>query len=119
MYHISKRMEEVSNVTPAVYNKNNGVSICIPRMESTIRKSYIFKIFCNLKVGFIESITEIPFRGNPIYKRVIIRIKCNESECAKYIVDRFKEGKNVKIVHSMPWYWICVENRPIHKISGW
>jgi hypothetical protein len=97
-----------------------STNICIPRMESNITKSYIFKVFCNLKVGYIENITEIPFHVNPQFKRVIVRLKWNDSEHSKYIQSRFQSGTNVKIVHSMPWYWICVPNRlqrPYHLLE--
>jgi hypothetical protein len=97
-----------------------ATNICIPRMESTISKSYIFKVFCNLKVGYIENITEIPFHANPQFKRVIVRLKWNDSDHSKYIQSRFQSGTNVKIVHAMPWYWICVPNRlqrPYHLLE--
>ena len=93
---------------------NHQISVCIPRMNNDIKKSYIFKVFCNMKIGYIENINEIQLKGNPQFKRIIVRIKWNDSDCAKYILQRFEEGNNVKIVHSMPWYWICVQNRFSH-----
>lgn len=103
--------------------ENNTATLCIPRMDMGIPKSYIFKAMCKLQIGFIETIIEIPFvpyfdpnekksRPTAEYKRVIIRVKWNETESAQYVRKRFADGKNIKIVHSMPWFWICMPNRP-------
>ena len=84
--------------------------ICIPRVDTKITKKYIFGVFCSLKVGFIEQITEIPVKNNDSQKCIILKIKWNQSERAKYICQRFDAGKNVKVMYSEPWYWICVSN---------
>jgi hypothetical protein len=89
------------------------LNICIPRVDVNISKSQIAKVFCQLKVGYLEYVNDLPIKGIAQYKRIILRIKCNESERANYICDRFDQGKNVKIVYAMPWYWICVPNRQV------
>jgi len=88
----------------------NAHVICIPRVNNKITKQYIFGIFCSLKVGFIEKVVEIPLRNEEGYKCVLVKIKWNQSDRSKYIYERFEMGKNVKIVYSDPWYWICVSN---------
>ena len=85
-------------------------SICIPRIDSDISKGYIFNVFRNMKIGYIENISEIPIKNNNKYKRVFIKIKWNKSAMANYINDRFNNGLNIKVVHTLPWYWICVSN---------
>ncbi len=115
-----------------------NIAICIPRVDQSITTHFIFKTFCNLKIGYIENIYEIPFYnktekhvqnqnksgviGNAKpwevsfqYKRIIIRIKWNDEPNAEYMLSRFREGKSVKIVYDMPWYWICLPNRPYIK----
>ena len=88
-------------------------SICIPRIDASIPKSLIVKTFENLKIGNLEGVVEIPFKDSNKYKRIIVKIEWNESEVSKYILSRFQEGKNVKIVYNLPspWFWICVPNR--------
>jgi len=88
-------------------------SICIPRIESTIPKSLIAKTFESLNIGNLEGIVEIPFKDSNKYKRIIVKIEWNDSEMSKYILSRFQDGKNVKVVYNMPlpWFWICVPNR--------
>lgn len=86
-------------------------TLCIPRIDIATTKSYIFEKFCLLNIGFIEKIIEIPICGDQLYKRIIIKLKWNSSDNAKYFMDRFEKGQNVKIVHSDPWFWICIPSR--------
>ena len=89
------------------------LNICIPRVDVNIPKPQITKVFCQLKVGYVEYVNDLPINGVANFNRVIVRIKCNDSERANYILSRFEQGKNVKIVYAMPWYWICVPNRQL------
>lgn len=88
-------------------------SICIPRIDASIPKSLIIKTFENLKLGKLEGVIEIPFKESNKYKRVIVKIEWNDSSLSNYILRRFQDGKNVKIVYNLPtpWFWICVPNR--------
>jgi superfamily II DNA or RNA helicase len=88
-------------------------SICIPRIDSSIPKSLIINTFEKLGIGRLEGVVEIPFKDSNKYKRIIVKIEWNESERSKYILSRFEEGKNVKVVYNLPnpWFWICVPNR--------
>ena len=88
-------------------------ALCIPRIDTSIPKHQIFSTFCKLKIGTIESVVEIPFKDMPRYKRIIVKLKWNDSDRAKYMLDRFRADKNVKIVYNYPspWFWICVPNR--------
>ena len=93
-------------------------SICIPRIDASIPKSTIFAKFESLNIGNICRVIEIPFKGSNEYKRIIVKIEWNDSDMSKYILSRFQEGKNVKIVYDLPspWFWICVPNR-IHCVT--
>jgi len=88
-------------------------SICIPRIDSAIPKSQIIKTFESLHIGKLEGVIEIPYKDSTKFKRIIVKIEWNESEMSQYILTRFTEGKNVKIVYdkTAPWFWICVPNR--------
>jgi len=94
-------------------------ALCIPRIECNIPKTQILATFCKLKIGTIESVVEIPLKEMPRYKRIVIRLKWNDSERAQYMLDRFRDEKNVKIVYNypMPWFWICVPNRLHYKLD--
>ena len=84
-------------------------SICIPRVDATITKDYIYKTFCSLKIGKISNIYEIPLRNDPTHKRIIIKIKWDQtSEAAQKIENTLVEKGSIKLVHDMPWFWkIC------------
>jgi hypothetical protein len=92
------------------YKPKKYHSICIPRMDADVSKGYIFKVFSRMKIGWIEHIAEVPIKADPQFKRVFIKLKWNRTELANKINVRFDNDQNVKIVHSMPWYWICVSN---------
>jgi hypothetical protein len=89
-----------------------NLELCIPRISVNIRKDLIFKIFCGLKLGYIERITEIPLKMNPNYKRIIIKIKWNPTtDQAKYIHTRILNLEPVFIVYDSLWYWKVVPNQ--------
>ena len=90
-----------------MYRVNRHI-VCIPKVSVKTTSQYIFGVFCALKVGFIEKLTEVPIKNDPEYKRVFIKIKWNQTELSKYIHERFDAKENVKVVYSEPWYWICV-----------
>ena len=87
--------------------------ICIPRISAETNRQYIFNIFCKLKIGHIEKITEIPLRTDPRFKRVILKIKWNMlSPRAIYMQSRLQNNEPLNIVHNMPWYWKIVPSHP-------
>ena len=47
--------------------KQKSIMICIPCVEEKISNKFIFKVFCNLQIGFIESINEYPVKHNILY----------------------------------------------------
>lgn len=80
--------------------------ICIPRVLSIIPREDIFQTFCKLKIGYIEKLVEIPSKTDSKYKRIILRLKLNDSTNATYIKTRLDKGEPVNIVYEMPWFWI-------------
>jgi hypothetical protein len=95
--------------------------LCIPRMSTDIPKEFIFHIFCRLKIGFIERITEFSLRNDTSdggsgsggsHKCVIVRLKWNLStDRAKYMYDRLMRGEPIFIVYNTPFYWKVVVNQ--------
>jgi hypothetical protein len=80
-------------------------SICIPRIESSIPKDYIYKTIYNLQIGSIEKITEIPLRNDPTHKRVIIKLLWNKTTSSANIQKTLANTGSIKLVYDMPWYW--------------
>lgn len=87
-------------------NKDKTIdSICIPRIDTTVTKEYIFGVLCKLKIGCIEKINEIPLRNDSKHKRIIIKMRWNESDNSINIQKRLLDGEIIKLVYDMPWYW--------------
>ncbi len=108
---LSNDKEHFHTQTNNQHQHKRMYSICIPRVDVNVSRQFIFSVFCKLHIGFIEKVLEFPSRVEPGAKRIVIHLKWNKSELAEYIQMRFDEDKNVKVVHTMPWYWICVANR--------
>lgn len=84
--------------------------LCIPRLHINTTKEYIKNIIEKMNIGIIESLHEIPIHNSPQFKRIIIKVHWKldtpQSQC---IYNRLLENKSIKIVHDLPWYWICVK----------
>jgi hypothetical protein len=87
-------------------------SICIPRIDSSIPKDYIYRVINNLQVGNIEKITEIPLRNDPTHKRIIIKINWNRNTKSLNIQKILSNTGSIKLVYDMPWYWKIVTTHP-------
>jgi hypothetical protein len=94
-------------------NPTNMTSLCIPRIEASITKDYIFNVFSKLKIGYIEKIIEIPLKNDPKHKRIIIKIIWSEINPKSIdIQKRISNQETIKVVHNMPWYWKVVAANP-------
>lgn len=88
-------------------------SICIPRVEQSLSRDYIYSIFEKLDVGSIDTMTEIPLRNDPTHKRILIRIRWNtKNEVSSKLQDQLKTTGSIKLVYDMPWYWKIVSTHP-------
>jgi urease accessory protein UreE len=84
------------------------MNLCIPRIDSTITKDYIYKKLCNLKAGKIEKITEIPLKNDSTHKRILFKITWQNNEMAKKLQDNLEKFNSINLVYDMPWYWKIV-----------
>lgn len=87
----------------------NTLSICIPRIETTIQKDFIISTINKLRIGMIEKITEIPLRNDINHKRIIMKIRWNNTENSLIIQNRLQNNQTIKLVYdNTPWYWKIV-----------
>ena len=105
------KKDDIKN--PYVYKdqyKNLQVeSICIPRVDISISKDFIYNILSELRIGKMHKIIEIPLRNEFSYKRIIIKIQWNNNESiTQNIKKHLYETGSFKIVYDMPWYWKVV-----------
>jgi len=88
-------------------------SICIPRIESSIPKEYIYNTMAGLRLGKIDKIVEIPLRNEPSFKRIIINLNWNTNEeRVRKLKTHLDKIGSIKVVHDMPWYWKVVSTHP-------
>ena len=86
----------------------HSISLCIPRMEASVTRDYIYSVFNTLNVGHIEQLSEIPLRNECDFKRIILYIRLNCSDKAIAMKESLKDRGYVNIVHNMPWFWKVV-----------
>ncbi len=86
------------------------IILCIPRVSAATSREYIFNVIAKMNIGYIETLHEIPLQNSNNFKRIIIRVNWDLSSPNSHrIYSILSENKSIKIVHSMPWYWICVK----------
>ena len=90
------------------------LELCIPKVSVSIPRKQIFDTFCRLKIGYIERITENPLRADANFKRIVIRIKWDDTQpLAKEIQDQLQDKTNhMNVVYDMPWFWQIYANQP-------
>ena len=84
------------------------MNLCIPRIDATISKDYIYKKLCNLKAGKIEKLTEIPLKNDSTHKRILFKITWQNNEMSKKLQDNLQKYNSINLVHDMPWFWKIV-----------
>lgn len=91
----------------------NASSICIPRMDTSVSKSYIYQKIIDMNIGTIHNIIEIPLRNDPTQKRIIINLQWDMmNQSAIHAQTMLKSIGSIKLVHNMPWYWKIVATHP-------
>lgn len=95
-------------IEPKTNETKQKWNLCIPRMENKIIKKEIFNVFKKLNIGYIEKIIELPLKNETEYKRIIIKIKWNNTQQSEKIQSRLHNGEPVYIVYEMPWFWKIV-----------
>jgi hypothetical protein len=87
-------------------------TICIPRVDKELNIDYVKSIFEKWNIGTITKINEYPLHTDYQYKRIMIDLVINtNNQTGSYVLDRFNQGENIKLVHDGPWYWKMVEAR--------
>ncbi len=82
--------------------------LCIPRMEITTPKQYVFSTLCKLNWGHISILNEIPLRNEPMQKRILIKVRWDST--SEDVRTRIQNGDSVKLVHDInsPLFWKIV-----------
>ena len=85
------------------------LSICIPRIESTVTKKYIAISFKN--IGKIHRI-DIVGSNSGSKKAFVHFTHCYENDLGIGFKNIIESGETVKFVHSrLGWFWKCSKSR--------
>jgi hypothetical protein len=88
--------------------------MCIPRVFENISERQVREVFEQLDLGQLDHIDIIERRSEKgeKYKRIFIHFSkwyWNDEACAAR--RRLIEGKDIKVVYNMPWFWKISANR--------
>ena len=75
-------------------------AISIQQVKNTTSKQFIFKKLCELNIGFIENIVEIP-QHNTTYKNIVVYLRWNNTDKSKHILHNISEGKVMKLIYEI------------------
>lgn len=81
-------------------------SLCIPRVNTDIKKDFIYDKINEFHLGKIINIKEIPLYNDTKYKRIIINMYWDKTDNKiKEIEEMLIQIGSIKLVYDMPWYW--------------
>lgn len=90
-------------------NSNAIIQLCIPRIETTITSKYIKSKLENTPLGYLKQYTEIPWKQDPQYKRVLIRIQWKKTpttlDTQPIWKERLYSGQPIHLVYDYPNIW--------------
>ena len=96
------------------YLAKNQPSMCIPRVFENINELQVREVFEQLDLGQLDHIDIIERRSEKgeKYKRIFIHFrKWYWNDDAINARRRLVEGKDIKVVYNMPWFWKISANR--------
>ena len=81
--------------------------LCIPRIDNTITKKYIYEKIRLLDWGIVSKIIEIPLKTESDKKRIIINLKWNNKENTNIYKEKILNNETIQVVHNPkePFYW--------------
>jgi len=96
------------------YLAENQPSMCIPRVFENINELQVREVFEQLDLGQLDHIDIIERRSEKgeKYKRIFIHFsRWYWNDDAINARRRLIEGKDIKVVYNMPWFWKISANR--------
>ena len=96
------------------YLADNQPSMCIPRVFENINEQQVREVFEQLDLGELDHVDIIERRSEKgeKYKRIFIHFsKWYWNDDAIAARRRLIEGKDIKVVYNMPWFWKISANR--------
>ena len=98
----------------SIKNLQPNPSLCIPKVEQSIREKDIREVFNKLNFGVIDRIDIVSWKKtmntNQKFARIFIHFK-GWNESSFDVRNDLLGGSTYNIVHSFPWYWKIVASR--------
>jgi len=82
--------------------------LCIPRINSNICETTIYKVFERLNIGIIERIDIVKKKNKKgeLFNCAFIHLnKWNNTENSKIACERLSKGKEIKIIYDNYLFW--------------
>ena len=93
------------------------VTLCIPKIDTSISNDTIFKKLIELDIGYIYKIFEMPYKNETNLKTIFIKFSWNtKNKHALSLKNKLYEKGSLKLVYDDPWYWKIVETKKIDKL---
>jgi len=99
----------------------DNMTLCIPRVFSSIGEKRIRSVFYALKLGHIgriDMVNKISERGEK-FNRVFIHFeRWFDTDNAHSALKLLSEGKDIKVIYDEPWFWkVSSYRKPTHVIK--
>ena len=95
-------------------NFQDNPSLCIPKVERSIKEKDIRDIFTKLNLGTVDRIDIVLWKKNTNnsnkFVRIFVHLK-SWNESAINIKNNLLNGSTYNIVYSFPWFWKIVVSR--------
>ena len=84
-----------------------NICICIPKLDESVTKKFMFKIFENYNIGSIKKIHLVQLK-NKNNKLVFIYFNnLNSNKNGELVKQCLKNEEDFKIMYNFPWFWKC------------
>ena len=85
---------------------NNSVCICIPKIEESVNKHLIKKIFEGYNIGSVTKINLV-YSKEKKTKLAFVYLKYHQHKNSLLAKQYIDEGTDFKLVYNFPWFWKC------------
>jgi hypothetical protein len=100
-----------------VYSQDQPISLCIPKVDKTVREKNIRELFKKLNFGSIDRIDFVSWKkstnqsiNDNRFVRVFVHFK-SWNESSSEIRTQLLNGSTYNIVYNFPWYWKIMISR--------
>lgn len=84
-----------------------NVCICIPKLDETITKKFMFKIFENHNIGSIKKIHLVQLKNKNNKLGFIYFNNLNSNKNGELVKQCLENEEDFKIMYNFPWFWKC------------